>query len=135
MDLLIADDNARFRQRLASVLKTINGIGVIGEAEDVGEAIEAIGQFGPRVVILDLHMPGGSGFDVLRSAKNMNPSPLVIVLTVASPDEYREKCTAAGADYFFQKTRDLGKVIAVLSRLNEKSAATLRASEQSRLRH
>ena len=122
MTLLIADDNPGFRQRLSSLLGTVEGIDRIGEAGDVPGAIEAIERMAPQVIILDVVMPGGSGLDVLRFAKNLRPAPKVIMLTLAPKHEYRSRCMAAGADYFFQKADGVRRMISVLKEETRKWA-------------
>lgn len=122
MKVLIADDNRGFRERLSSILGSVEGIDTIGEAGDVPGAIEAIERMCPQVIILDIVMPGGSGLDVLRFAKNQSPAPKVIMLTLAPKREFYSHCMAAGADYFFRKADDVGRMIAVLKKEMKKWA-------------
>ncbi len=110
MKLFIADDNVPFRTRLASILAEIEGIEVVGVAADVPGAISAIEKTKPDTVILDIHMPGGDGFDVLHKIKSSRPSPLVIMLTVGPRSTYESVSFLTGADYFFEKTSDLRKM-------------------------
>jgi DNA-binding NarL/FixJ family response regulator len=117
MKLFIADDSVRYRQRLASILSRLDGITIIGEAGNVAEAIDSIQRTRPDALILDIQMPGGSGLDVLQAAKAIKPAPLIIMLTVAPSSEYRDKCLAMGADYFFEKASGLKKIALILARL------------------
>lgn len=123
MTLLIADDNNEFRRRLASIIGSLDNIEVVGQAGDVAEAIGAIERIKPDAVILDIHMPGGSGLDVLQAAKLMKPAPVIIMLTVSSASEYREKCLAMGADYFFEKSSDQTKMMSTLTKLAQRFKA------------
>ncbi len=123
MRLFIADDNVEFRKRLAAILAGIRGLDVIGMSGDVQGAIEAIRRLRPDTAILDIRMPGGSGLDVLAAVKQAKPAPIVIMLTVGSRSEYQAKCCAAGADYFFEKSSDLRKMILMLTRLAGKPPA------------
>jgi DNA-binding NarL/FixJ family response regulator len=116
MRLFIADDNVAFRTHLVSHLLNTEGIEIVGEAGNVPEAIAAIRQTKPDVVILDLHMPGGNGFDVLQVVKSSKPNPIVILLTVGSRSEYQTTSYLAGADYFFEKSSDLRKMARMLKR-------------------
>ncbi len=110
MKLFIADDNVPFRTRLVSILAEIEGIEVVGVAADVPGAISAIEKTKPDTVILDIHMPGGDGFDVLNKIKSSRPSPMVIMLTVGPRSAYEAVSFLTGADYFFEKTSDLRKM-------------------------
>jgi DNA-binding NarL/FixJ family response regulator len=123
MKLFLADDNIAFRNRLASILSGIDGVEIVGSAEDVSGAIAAIEQMTPDAVILDLHMPGGSGFDVLPVIKSAVPPPTVIVLTVGPRNAYQSTSYAMGADYFFDKASDLQKMVRAIRTMAKISAA------------
>ncbi len=114
MTLLIADDNTAFRKRLASIISNIDGIDVVGTAANASETVKAVQKIRPDVIVLDLHMPGGSGFDVLYDIKSSRPSPIVIMLTVGPRKEYESLSYLAGADYFFEKSSDLMKMMRML---------------------
>jgi DNA-binding NarL/FixJ family response regulator len=68
----------------------------------------------PDVVILDIHMPNGSRLDVLWVVKSTKSVSVVVMLTVGPSSEYKEKCLAMGADYFFEKSSVLRKMTALL---------------------
>ena len=123
--LFIADDNVAFRKRLASIISNIEGIDVVGVAGDVRETIKALKEIPVDTIILDLHMPGGSGFDVLHAIKSTKPNPKVIVLTVGPKSAYQMLSYLSGADYFFEKSSDLKKMMHLLENTaKEKKAHT-----------
>jgi DNA-binding NarL/FixJ family response regulator len=121
MKILIADDNVPFRTKLASILSAIKGIEVIAETGDVPETREAILRLRPETIILDIHMPGGSGLDVLEVAKGTRPAPTVIILTVGPRSEYQTASFLLGADYFFEKSSELRKMALMLKRMAHRS--------------
>jgi DNA-binding NarL/FixJ family response regulator len=121
MKILIADDNVQFRTRLASILGSIGGIEIIAETGDVPGTLEAIQETRPDTVILDIHMPGGNGLDVLAEAKATKPSPMVIMLTVGPRSEYQTESFLLGADYFFEKSSELTTMTAMLKRMAKKT--------------
>ncbi len=113
--LFIADDHSAFCKRLAEMLAEIEGIKVVGLAGNAAAAILSISQLKPDIVILDIRMPpGAGGFDVLREIKEREDCPRVIMLTAFSNTEYRNRCVAMGADYYFDKSSDLRKMLATL---------------------
>ena len=114
MRILIADDSSIVRARLISLLIDLRGIEVVGQAEDAIEARELAEKLRPDVAILDLRMPNGSGADVLRDIKKLNPAPKVIMLTNYPHPENRKKCIDGGADYFFDKSTEFQNVVSVL---------------------
>jgi DNA-binding NarL/FixJ family response regulator len=123
MNLLIADDNERFRTRLAAILGEIPGVRIVAEAGDVPGAIEAIGRTDPDTVILDVQMPGGNGLDVLEAVKSRIPSPMVIMLTVGPRSQYQSRSFLMGADYFFEKSSELTRLAALLRQVARPSGA------------
>jgi len=59
----------------------VHGIEVVGQAKDAMEARSLAAELRPDVAILDVRMPKGSGADVVRDIKKLDPTPKVIVLT------------------------------------------------------
>jgi DNA-binding NarL/FixJ family response regulator len=102
--MLIADDSAAIRERLAELFSCIEGIEVVGQARDVPDSLAAIRAFQPDVVILDIQMPGGSGIDVLREVKQNYPSIITVMLTNHPYPQYQRRCAQLGADYFICKS-------------------------------
>ncbi len=123
MRLFIADDNIPFRTRLASIFSAMEGIKVVGEAGDVPGAIDQISRLRPDTIILDIHMPGGSGLDVLQVAKSFKPAPIVIMLTVGPRSEYETASYLSGADYFFEKSSDLKNMARLVKAYAKRTAS------------
>ncbi len=121
MRLLIADDNEQFRNRLALILGGIAGVEIVGTTGDVPETMIALRRLKPDVLLLDIQMPGGTGFDVLPVAKEARPAPVVMMLTVGSKSEYQTQSYLLGADYFFEKSSELRKMGDLLKRMAKKS--------------
>jgi DNA-binding NarL/FixJ family response regulator len=115
--IFIVDDSKAVRDRLVSMLSELEGIEVVGQAGNAAEAISGIRRLRPRVVVLDIQMPGGSGIEVLRAIKREAPPTVVVMLTNHTLAQYREKCMELGADYFLDKTRDLDKLTEIFQDL------------------
>ncbi len=120
MKVFIADDSIEIRKRIIAMLSDVERIDMIGQAENVQDAISSIHELNPDVVILDIRMPGGSGMDVLKTIEKRNRMPVVIMLTNYPHSQYRNKCLDAGADYFFDKSREFEKVIEVVNSMSDK---------------
>ena len=118
MKAIIVDDNVMVCERVRNMLKRIHGVDIVGEAHNVPEAISSIATLKPDIVILDLQLPGGTGLDVLKSAKKYSPTPLVIILTNYPYPQYRKRCLDEGADYFFDKSIEFDKVAEVFDQLH-----------------
>jgi two-component system LytT family response regulator len=75
---LLVDDERLARNELRRMLERIDGVEVVGEARNVGDAVEQIGRLRPDLVFLDVQMPDGDGFDVLD---RLDELPAVIFTT------------------------------------------------------
>jgi len=119
MKVFIADDSSEIRKRIIAMLSDLENIDMIGEAENVQDAINSIHEFDPDVVILDIRMPGGSGIDVLKKIREKNELPVIIILTNYPHAQYRKKCMDAGADFFFDKSEEFERIVEVVSGISE----------------
>ncbi len=115
--VLIADDSAPVRERLAALLGDLGNVDVIGTAGDALEAVVDIQALQPDVVILDIQMPSGNGMNVLRWAQQETVRPKFIMLTNYPYPQYRKTCLEAGASYFFDKSSEFEKIPQALEQL------------------
>jgi DNA-binding NarL/FixJ family response regulator len=102
--VFIADDSSLVVERLVAMLAELQHVEIIGHAADARAATQSIRNLKPHVVILDLHMPGTSGFEVLRNIKRERPKIIVMILTNHADNQYQKMCLAAGADFFLDKS-------------------------------
>jgi two-component system response regulator DevR len=117
MQVVIVDDSAIVRRRLAEMLRHVARVTVAGEAGSVAEALATIPLLRPDVVVLDLHLPDGDGVAVLESVKRIVPAPVVVMLSNYGDDFYRTWCEAAGADFFLDKAKQFDELPGLLSRV------------------
>ena len=108
--VFIVDDSLIVREHLVTMLDELAGIEIVGQAENVVEAISGIRILQPHVVILDIRMPGGNGIDVLQTIKQDEVAPMVIILTNYPYPGYRQKCLQAGADFFLDKSTEFDQI-------------------------
>ena len=98
MRTLIVDDETPARERLKRLLADIEGVAVIGEAEDGVQAVEMIERERPDLVLLDIQMPGLDGFGVMEALAD--PPPIVFVTAY---DEYAIRAFEVNAlDYLLK---------------------------------
>jgi len=117
LQVVLVDDAVEVRRRVKTLIEDLPEVEVIGEAGDSLNAIEVIKTLRPRVVILDIHMPGGNGIGVLRHIKLLDPFIVVIMLTNFVASYYRSVCLKGGADFFFDKGLELQDLKNALSEL------------------
>lgn len=112
MQILIADDHAANRMVLERLLqKAGHSVVSVSDGEDVLEAVEANDY---EAIIVDLHMPGLSGLDLLRNLRTIQagaPRTPVIVLSADVTPEAISSCKSAGAHAFLAKPVVAGKLL------------------------
>ena len=102
--VLIADDHALVRAGIRALVERIDGVVVVGEAGKGSEALELVRQLGPDLLLLDITMPDGNGFDVLDQLTKLYPEIRVIVLTVHEAGEYAIRAVREGAAGYLPKS-------------------------------
>jgi DNA-binding NarL/FixJ family response regulator len=117
LKVFIADDSPIVRQRLATMLSDLEGIQVVGQAQNPDEASEYIRRLAPDVVIMEVIMSRENRIDLLHSIKRDGLADTVIVCTNYPYEQYRKKCLDAGADFFLDKCLDSRRLIDVLHQL------------------
>lgn len=117
MRVFVVDDSPLVRERLVALLSAVEGVQVVGTADNAEAGIAGIAEAAPDVAILDIRMPEGSGISVLEAIKLQEDCPIVIMLTNYPYPQYRRRCLDAGADYFFDKSSEFHKVTDVLVRM------------------
>jgi DNA-binding NarL/FixJ family response regulator len=101
--IVIAEDHTILRQGLRALLASDPRFDVVAEAEDGLEAIDAVKQLGPDVVIMDLSMPRMNGMGAIKEIKRIASATRVVVLTVHKNEEYILASFQAGCDAYVLK--------------------------------
>ena len=115
--IIIADDSAMLRERVKSLLMDIKNVEIVGEADNGITALRLIEETAPDLVILDIRMPGMNGIETLHAIKKSGGRTKVCILTNYPYPQYKERCIAEGADYFFDKNQDYEKMGAMIAEL------------------
>jgi DNA-binding NarL/FixJ family response regulator len=104
--VFVVEDSALIRRRIIDNVQSMGGFEVVGFAESEAEAIEAIRNLRPDVVVTDIRLKEGNGIGVVRHvrADEVTPQPKIFVLTNFAYPEYQAQCSLAGADAFFDKS-------------------------------
>jgi len=83
IQIVVADDHAVLRESLTALLNTQPDLEVVGKASNGVEALELVQKHQPAILVLDLFMPGGDGFEVLRTLDRANSRVAAVVLTAS----------------------------------------------------
>ena len=108
--VLIADDHAGFRRALETALRRAPGLTLVGSAHDGAEAVLMTAELRPRVVVMDLAMPGMSGVEATRRLMAQREPPAVVALSGSR--ELMRDAIAAGASSTLLKEADLSELLA-----------------------
>lgn len=100
--VVIVDDHHLFRAGVRAELGTL--VDVVGDAGEVGEAVDLISTAAPEVVLLDVHMPGGGGIEVIRRVSSRRPEVRFLALSVSDAASDVIAVIRAGARGYVTKT-------------------------------
>jgi two-component system response regulator DevR len=110
MKVFVVEDSLVILERLTKMLRAIPEIDVVGHAGDVREAIAGILATKPDIVVLDLKLAHGSGFDVLSEVHRREPGIDVYMLSNFASEPYRRHAERLGALGFFDKSKEFERV-------------------------
>ncbi len=123
LEILIADDEGEMRALLASVLRSC-GFLFIHHASNGAEALRMLGQKDHviNIAFLDITMPGMSGIDVLKQAKQVRPDCFCVIVSGHSDLDNVRGALEAGARGFIVKPYNTQKILDVLTKFEKEMA-------------
>ena len=101
--VFLLDDHEVVRQGLRALLSSVEDIEVIGESDSAQEAASRIPALRPNVAVLDGRLPDGTGIEVCRAIRSVDPSINVLILTSYDDDEALFGAIMAGASGYVLK--------------------------------
>lgn len=116
MKLLIVDESSAVSARLLAMLSGVAHLTALTIARSLQEADEKSRDFHPDVVVLDTHLPDGSGLDALFVIQANCPHAYLLIFS--NQIELRDKAREAGADAFFDKSLEFEDLVVRLVNLN-----------------
>ncbi|HMB21356.1 MAG: response regulator, partial [Chloroflexota bacterium] len=114
--ILIADDHPIVRAGIRTILEAASDLRVIGEAEDGDAAQKLVAELQPRVLLLDLKMPGLSSAQVEKWVRSNFPDIVTLVLTAHDRDVYLSQMLEAGVSGYMDKNTRGEQLIAAIRR-------------------
>jgi DNA-binding NarL/FixJ family response regulator len=116
MDIYIVDDAEITRERMAAALTEIAGARVVGQAGSVAAAKSGLDQQAADLVIIDVRLPDGTGFDLLDWLRSTHPDTHALVISSEAYPQYRQRAHRAGVE-FFDKAADCERLWAAVALL------------------
>ncbi len=109
--VLVIDDHAIVREGLRRLVSRDQEIKIVGEAASKKEAIAQISHHNPDVIVVDLHLPDGSGLEVVAWARSLSQSIGIVVLTMSDMPEHVLASMQSGASSHVDKTAPVGELL------------------------
>jgi two-component system response regulator DevR len=104
--LVLVDDSEVVRMGLRALMGAEPQIEVVAEAGNVASAVSVCAQHQPDVVLLDIRLPDGTGFDACRLMLRQRPETRVLILTSVADDHLVDEAIRAGAHGYLLKEID-----------------------------
>lgn len=117
--VVLVDDHAIFRAGVRHELQTHAGdrVLVAGEAEDVASGLRTIEETLPDVVLLDVHLPGGGGVEVVKQVRERHPKVTFLALSVSDSAEDVIGVIRAGARGYVTKSISTDDLVEAIDRV------------------
>ena len=114
--VFLVEDSPLIRRRIIDNLLSIGGFVVVGFAESEDDAVAAIAETKPDVIVTDIRLREGNGIEVVRQVRQAPASspPKIYVLSNYASAEYRRECELVGADAFFDKSGEYDRFLDTL---------------------
>jgi len=112
--VLLVDDDALVRAGLRLILSSADDIDIVGETDDGADAVAAVRQHRPDVVLMDIRMPRVDGITATAALRALETPPQVVVLTTFQADEHVVSALRAGASGFLVKDTPPGDILTAI---------------------
>lgn len=109
--VLVVDDHALFRRGITAVVSAQPDMKVVAEAANGRQAIEAVKEFRPNIVLMDLNMPEMGGVVATSLLLKAAPETNVLILTISDKDEDLFQAIKAGAKGYLLKDTDPAELV------------------------
>ncbi len=116
LSVYLVEDSQMILERLNRLIGLEPGLAIVGTSGHASIARQEIDLHQPEVVIIDIALEEGDGFDVLEHTRSLGKPPLAIMLTNYTYMSYRARALEAGAQYFFDKSTEFDSVVNILRR-------------------
>jgi two-component system response regulator YesN len=116
-NILIVEDNQKYREALAAALSTRIPSMAIAEVEDAEEAIENLDDLKPDLMLVDIRLPGMSGLQLTRKIKGNHPEIDIIIMTAYDMIEYRQQARQYNVhDFIHKDSTTLEEIIQIVEK-------------------
>lgn len=117
--IVIGEDHTILREGLSALVSSLPDYEVVKEAEDGLEAVQAVDELTPDILLIDLSMPRLNGIEAILETKSRHPDMKIVVLTVHDEEEYILAAYRAGADGYVLKSSPKNELVAALTEVTK----------------
>jgi two-component system response regulator NreC len=114
--LVLADDHAVIRAGIRAILSKAPDLEIVGEAENGDQVQKLVAKLRPRILLLDLKMPGPHPAEIERWVRSNYPDTVTLVLTAHDRDSYLTKMIDAGASGLIDKNESGERLVGAIRR-------------------
>lgn len=111
INVVIVDDHDLIRAGIRYMLSDVQGIKVVGEANNGEDAIKLVRELSPDVVLMDIRMPGVGGLESTRKILHYSPDSKVLVITACADDMHPARLLQIGASGYLTKDASVDEMI------------------------
>ncbi|KKM79011.1 hypothetical protein LCGC14_1354240 [marine sediment metagenome] len=115
--IIIVDDHPIVRQGLADLINQEEHLVVCGQVEDAPEAMKAIRELNPDMVIVDISLAGISGVELIKDIKAQHPGLPVLTFSMHEESLYAERALRAGARGYIMKREGTTKIVMAIGKI------------------
>ena len=116
--VVIADDHPLFRKGIRIALSQIGDIKIVAECNNADQVIEAVHEYQPDIILMDLHLPG-SGIEAARQISVSNPEVRIVMMTVSEKESEITDAFNAGATGYVHKGTNREEFAAIVQSVLE----------------
>lgn len=117
--IILADDHCLVRTGLRRLLDDVDGLSVIGEADNGNDAILRVNELTPDVAILDINMPGLNGIQATEILRRDHPELKIIIISMHSDELFPQRLIKAGANAYLTKDSGIQEIIHAITEVME----------------
>jgi DNA-binding NarL/FixJ family response regulator len=123
MNIVVVEDSVIIQMQLVTMLSAIPGVRIAGLAGTENDAVNVIRSAKPDLILMDISLERGTGLNVLRTIRNCGITSKVLMLTNHTESRFRELSLRLGANGYFDKTKELDKVLVLIRKWQLEASA------------